>query len=80
MAAKTPTQSRTIPLDGGLVLSQYYFADIDSSDTFASGISTASGAFFLGSEPIEVSQSSGTFTFDAGTNATGWLNVISMGY
>lgn len=80
MAAITPTKSNTIPLDGGLVLSQFYFADIDSADTWASGLGTATGAFFLGSEPIEVSQSSGTFTFDAGTNATGWLNVISNGY
>lgn len=81
MAAKTPVANtvKEYPLGGGFINTVMYFSDIDANDTYASGLGTIVNANFLGSEVSHLSVSSGTITFSAGTNATGWLTITHQG-
>ena len=72
MAAKTPTVTRASA--GSLTLLKCAFTDIDDGDTYASGLGgnvwghwfNATDDFGASSDSLSISESSGTFTFNAG--------------
>jgi len=86
MAAKTPTSTVTENA-GSLNLFMATFTDIDDADTYASGRDDVVNQWFnrtddptQGTEGVGVSNSAGTFTFNAGEdNITGTLFALVRG-
>lgn len=83
MAAKTPDSLRKENLgSANLLIATFVDADIDDNDTWASGISSVIGYWWIGigdaSYDVSITSVSaaGLFTFDAGSNMTGKLYVL----
>jgi len=84
MAAKTPSTIKKENL-GSLNLIMSTFTDIDDADTYVSGLDAVVDQWFnrtddptQGTEGVGVSESSGTFTFNAGEdNITGILFILT---